>query len=110
MTFSKNTLFLERYIEAHAAYFELSGHRINGTTANAEHCLNMVMNSVGLITFLNPFIGHHAGDEIGKEAVKTGKNIRELVLEKNLLSEEELDRILSVENLMHPDYKAKLYK
>ncbi|MBD77370.1 MAG: aspartate ammonia-lyase [Crocinitomicaceae bacterium] len=83
---------------------------IEGTTANAEHCLNMVMNSVGLITFLNPFIGHHAGDEIGKEAVATGKTIRELVLEKELLSEEELDRILSVDNLMHPDYKAKLYK
>lgn len=83
---------------------------IKGTTANEEHCLNMVMNSVGLITFLNPYIGHHAGDELGKEAVRTGKNIRELVLEKELLSEDELDRILSVENLMHPEYKAKLFK
>ena len=83
---------------------------INGITANAEHTRNMVYNSVGLITFLNPFIGHHMGDVIGKEAAATGKSIRELVLEKKLLTAEELDRILSVENLMHPEYRAELHK
>ncbi len=83
---------------------------ISGITANAEHTKQMVLNSVGLITFLNPFIGHHMGDEIGKEAVVTGKTIRELVLEKELLSGEELDKILSPENLMHPEYQAKLHK
>lgn len=77
---------------------------ISGITTNAEHTKAMVYNSVGLITFLNPYIGHHAGDVIGKEAVATGKTIRELVLEKELLSEEELDRVLSPENLMTPRY------
>jgi len=83
---------------------------IKGITANAEHTKNMVLNSIGLITFLNPYIGHHMGDVIGKEAVLTGKTVKELVLEKQLLSEEELDKILSLENLMHPQYKARLYK
>lgn len=83
---------------------------IDGITANEEHTKQMVFNSVGIITFLNPYIGHHMGDELGKEAVATGKNIRELVLEKGLLSEEELDKILSVENLMHPKYTAQLHK
>ncbi len=83
---------------------------INGITANEEHTKQMVFNSVGIITFLNPYIGHHMGDVLGKEAVATGKNIRELVLEKELLSEEELDKILSVENLMHPKYTATLHK
>mgnify|MGYP000339023415 CR=1 FL=1 len=83
---------------------------IDGITANAEHTKQMVLNSVGIITFLNPFIGHHMGDEIGEEAVRTGKSIRDLVLERKLLSEEELDNILSLENLMHPEYKAKLHK
>lgn len=92
------------------AFTTLADKCIKDVTANAEHTKQMVLNSVGLITFLNPFIGHHMGDEIGKEAVATGKNIRELVLEKKLLSEEELDRILSVENLMHPEYKAQLHK
>ena len=64
---------------------------ISGITANAEHTEKMVLNSVGLITFLNPIIGHHKGDEIGKEAVATGKSIQEIVLEKKLLTKEELD-------------------
>lgn len=82
---------------------------INGITANAEHCKEMVLNSVGIITFLNPYIGHHMGDILGQEAVRTGKSVRELVLEKELLTEEELNTILSLENLMHPEYKAKLH-
>lgn len=79
-------------------------------TANPEHTKNMVHNSVGLITFLNPYIGHHMGDILGQEAIETGKTIRQLILEKELLSETELDTILSNENLMHPEYKAQLQK
>ena len=88
----------------------LSDKCISGITANAEHTKQMVLNSIGLITFLNPYIGHHMGDLLGKEAVTTGKTIQELVLEKELLSKEELDRILSIENLIHPEYTAPLYK
>lgn len=84
----------------------LANKCINGITANAEHTEQMVNNSVGLITFLNPFIGHHEGDIIGKEAIASGKTIRELVLEKGLLSEKELDQILSIKNLMKPDYQV----
>jgi aspartate ammonia-lyase len=82
---------------------------ISGITANAEHTKNMVLNSVGLITFLSPYIGHHKGDEIGKEAAETGKSIQEIVLEKKLLTKEELDKILDVQNLMHPKYQAKKF-
>lgn len=83
---------------------------IDGITANEEYTKQMVLNSVGIITFLNPYIGHHMGDVIGKEAVATGKSVRELVLEKELLTEDELDKILSVDNLMHPKYTAALFK
>lgn len=83
---------------------------IAGITANAEYTKAMVYNSVGLITFLTPYIGHHKGDMLGREAIATGKPIRSLVLEKGLLSEEELDRILSPENLMNPVYSAELNK
>ena len=82
---------------------------INGITANAEHTKAMVLQSIGLITFLNPYIGHDMGDVIGKEAVATGKTIRELVLEKNLLTEDELDRILHPDNLMRPTYQADMH-
>jgi len=87
----------------------LTNKCIAGITANPEHTRQMVLNSVGLITFLSPYIGHQMGDKIGKVAVETGKSIRELVLEKKLLSKNELDRILSDDNLMHPQYKAGLH-
>jgi aspartate ammonia-lyase len=92
------------------ACITLKDRCIAGITANSEHTQQMVLGSVGLITYLNPYIGHHMGDVIGKEAIATGKTIRELVLEKGLLSEEKLDEILSNENLMHPKYKAQLHK
>ncbi len=83
---------------------------IDGITVNKKICENYVFNSIGIITYLNPFIGHHNGDVIGKICATTGRSVREVVLEKGLLTEEQLDDILSVENLMNPTYKAKLNK
>lgn len=83
---------------------------IDGITVNKEVCESYVLNSIGIVTYLNPFIGHHNGDIVGKTCAKTGKSVREVVLEMGLLSEAELDDILSVENLMNPKYKAKLNK
>jgi aspartate ammonia-lyase len=80
---------------------------VEGITANPDVCMNHVLNSIGIVTYLNPFIGHHEGDIIGKICAQTGKNVREVVLERGLLTVEELDEILSVENLMHPKYQAK---
>ncbi|MBZ8177785.1 aspartate ammonia-lyase [Corynebacterium poyangense] len=82
---------------------------VRGITANADVCRGYVENSIGIVTYLNPFIGHHNGDLIGKEAAQTGKSVKELVLEKGLLDEATLDRVLSKENLMHPEFRGKLY-
>ncbi|CZF83290.1 aspartate ammonia-lyase [Grimontia marina] len=82
---------------------------INGITVNKEICEAFVYNSIGIVTYLNPFIGHHEGDIVGKICAETGKSVREVVLERGLLTEEQLDDIFSVENLMHPQYKAKRY-
>lgn len=82
---------------------------IGGITANKEVCEHYVFNSIGIITYLNPFIGHHNGDIVGKICAESGKSVREVVLERGLLSEAELDDIFSIENLMHPAYKAKRY-
>ncbi|PJG85242.1 aspartate ammonia-lyase [Conservatibacter flavescens] len=83
---------------------------IDGITVNKEVCENYVFNSIGIVTYLNPFIGHHNGDIVGKICAQTGRGVREVVLEKGLLTEEQLDDILSVENLMNPTYKAALQK
>ena len=63
-----------------------------GITANADVCRAYVDNSIGIVTYLNPFIGHHNGDMIGKEAAATGKTVRELVLEKGLWMNKPLTR------------------
>jgi aspartate ammonia-lyase len=83
---------------------------IDGITVNKEVCENYVYNSIGIVTYLNPYIGHHEGDIVGKICAETGKSVREVVLERGLLTEEELDEILTVENFMHPTYKAKRYE
>jgi aspartate ammonia-lyase len=69
---------------------------IEDITVNADVTEGYVRNSIGLVTFLNTVIGHHAADEIGKEANATGKSVREVVLDKGLLTSEELDTLLTV--------------
>ncbi|MBF0582030.1 MULTISPECIES: aspartate ammonia-lyase [Corynebacterium] len=81
-----------------------------GITANEDVTKGYVNNSIGIITYLNPLIGHHNGDLIGKEAAKTGKSVRDLVLEKGLLDEETVDKVLSAENLLHPTFQGELHK
>ena len=80
-----------------------------GITANPEVCRAYVEHSIGIVTYLNPLIGHHNGDLVGKECARTGKSVREVVLERGLLDEETLDEVLSTENLLHPTWRGKLY-
>ena len=82
---------------------------VTGITANEDVCQAYVDNSIGIITYLNPFIGHHNGDVVGKEAAETGRSVRELVLEKGLIDEETMNKVLSKENLMNPKYQGKVY-
>lgn len=79
---------------------------IDGITANRETCAGYVLNSIGIVTYLNPFIGHHNGDKVGRICAQTGKSVREVFLELGLLDAKQLDDILSPENLMNPQYKA----
>lgn len=73
---------------------------VDGITANEEHCFNLVKNSIGLVTALNPTIGYEASTQIAKEALETNRSVYELVLEKELLSEEELNKLLAPENMI----------
>ena len=75
---------------------------IDGITANEERCRNMVHNSIGLVTALNPFLGYEDCTQLAKEALNSNGSVYELVLEKNLLSKEQLDKILAPENMIKP--------
>jgi aspartate ammonia-lyase len=65
-----------------------------GITANEERCREMVERSPGIALVLNPYIGFEAVAKVVQEAITTGKTIREIVLEKNLLPKDMLDEIL----------------
>ena len=75
---------------------------IDGITANEDRCRNMVYNSIGLVTALNPYIGYEASTQLAKEALVTNRGVYELVLEKGLLTKEQLDMILAPENMIKP--------
>ena len=75
---------------------------VTGITANKDVCLNMVRNSIGIVTALNPYIGYKNSTEIAKEALETGRSVYGLVLERGILSEERLNEILDPENMLKP--------
>jgi aspartate ammonia-lyase len=75
---------------------------IDGITANEDRCRELVHNSIGLVTALNPIIGYEQSTMIAKEALKTGRSVYELVLEHKILTKEQLDKILAPENMIKP--------
>ena len=81
-----------------------------GIEANEEVCRRNVLNSIGIVTYLNEVIGHHNGDLVGRECARSGRNVREVVLEMGLLDEDVLDELLSPANLLQPRYRdANVY-
>ena len=75
---------------------------IDGITANEQICNDFVYNSIGIVTALNPYIGYENSASIAKEALNTGKRVYDLALERGLLSKEELDNILTPQNMLNP--------
>ncbi|WP_347052017.1 aspartate ammonia-lyase [Flavobacterium olei] len=81
---------------------------INGITANVDHCYNLVMNSIGIVTQLNPIIGYEESASIAGEALKTNKSVHQIaVIERKLITQEKWDEIYSLENLIHPKFITK---
>jgi len=62
--------------------------------ANREHCADQVEQSMALATALNPAIGYDKASEVAKAALKEGKTVREVAIEKGYLTEEEADEVL----------------
>lgn len=75
---------------------------IDGITANEERCRELVHNSIGLVTALNPVLGYETSTELAKDALMNNRSVYELVLEKKLLTKEQLDLILAPENMIKP--------
>lgn len=77
-------------------------HCLVGIEANKEKLEKDVERSVGIITAVNPHLGYEAVSRIAREAILTGKSVRELCLAYDVLTEEELDIILNPYEMTNP--------
>jgi fumarate hydratase class II len=72
---------------------------IQGITANEQRCLAYAEGSLALVTALNTHIGYLNAADVAKESLKTGKSLRQIVLEKGLMTEAELATVLNLEQM-----------
>jgi fumarate hydratase class II len=75
---------------------------VSGITANRERCQELVEYSMAMVTSLAPIIGYDRAAEIAKESAKTGKTVREICREKQVLPEVDLNRILDPIEMTKP--------
>jgi fumarate hydratase class II len=74
----------------------LADRCVAGIEANVEHCRDYAESSPSVGTSLTPFIGYEKAAEIIKEATKSGRSIRAIVLERGLMTSAQLDEALDV--------------
>ena len=75
---------------------------VDTITVNKKHCRDLVENSIGIVTALKPYIGYSACTEVAKEALVKGGSVYQLVLDKKLLTKQQLDKILDPKNMIKP--------
>jgi aspartate ammonia-lyase len=83
-----------------AACETLEKNCIVGITANRDHLRQTVNNSIGIVTALNTHVGYEVATQIAIEAHSSGRGVYDLVLEKKLMSIEQLEQVLLPENLV----------
>src|SRR5574344_1584653 len=71
-----------------------------GITVNKERCYEMVKNSIGIVTALNPYIGYKTCTKVAKEALETNRSVYDIVLEQGLMTQEKLDEALDPKNML----------
>jgi aspartate ammonia-lyase len=77
----------------------LTDNCIAGITANGDRCQSYAEGSLALVTALNPHIGYLNAASVAKESLETGKSLRQIVSERNLMTEAELAQVLNLEHM-----------
>lgn len=80
---------------------------VQGIEANKETCKKLLDDSLGLLTALNPYLGYKLTTEIAKEALQTEKRVKEIVLEREIFTVEELEKILNPTEMTQPGIAGK---
>ncbi|MCF6149240.1 MAG: aspartate ammonia-lyase [Candidatus Kuenenia sp.] len=79
---------------------------VQGITVNKEKCEYYAMKSLGIVTVLNPIIGYANAAEVVKESMKTGKTAKEIILERKILTKEQVEKLLSPISMTEPCSKS----
>ncbi|MBK4203524.1 aspartate ammonia-lyase [Bacillus subtilis] len=80
---------------------------LKGIQANEKRLKQYVEKSAGVITAVNPHLGYEAAARIAREAIMTGQSVRDLCLQHDVLTEEELDLILNPYEMTKPGIAGK---
>jgi aspartate ammonia-lyase len=73
---------------------------IVGIEADRERCKELLDNSLVAVTAINPYVGYATASRVAKDALKTRRTIREIVLAEELMTEVQLDEAFSTETLL----------
>ena len=82
------------------SFYSLAEKCIKGITANEDVCMENILNSVTLVTCLNPILGYEKSSALAKEALATNKRVYDIILEQELFTKEELDELLHPKNMV----------
>ncbi len=75
---------------------------IEGITANEEHTRNQVLNSIGIVTALNPYIGYKKATEIARASLETGRGVYDLIVERGYMTRDKIDEVLDPVHMLSP--------
>jgi aspartate ammonia-lyase len=90
-------------IEILANVIELFSLRcIQGITVNEERCRRYAEESIGLATILNPLIGYESAAVVSKKAIRSGRSLKEIIIEKGILSPDQVNEILNPVQMTSP--------
>ena len=73
---------------------------IVGITANEARCMELVEGSVGVITAICPKVGYRESADIAKTAIRTGESVREILKNKHILSDAEVEQLLDPQTMV----------
>ncbi|KAB7883103.1 aspartate ammonia-lyase [Poseidonibacter ostreae] len=83
------------------SFYTLGEKCIKGITANEEVCMDYILNSVTIVTSLNPILGYEKCSALAKEALATNRRVYDIVLEQELFTQDELDKLLHPKNMVN---------
>ncbi len=83
---------------------------ILGITANRDRCEHLVESSVAIATALCPYIGYKKSADIAKQSLESGVSVRDLVLQQNLMTPQQLEQCMNLKALTLPGHMAEYRK